>query len=585
MKLKKVFLRFTSENHYIPALLLLVSFSTLGYLNLKEIGTSVVNDGKIINISGRQRMLSQKLIIIAHKGLESPSEELNNRLNENILLMEDSHKYLLAHTKSKKINDLYYKDGLDKELKNYLSSLKNITQNKDQILFHNLESDSQKILKKLDGIVKAYELEYDNKIKELQEKGIYLFLGILVVLLIEALFIFRPASKKIKKDTQKLQKAIKDKTKELQKSIDIISDNVIYSRTDTKGIITYASKAFCEICGYSEKELLGQPHSIVRHPDMPKEAFADMWESIKAGETWRGDVKNLKKDGGFYWVSANISPEYNNDGELIGYAAVRHHITHKKELEELNKNLEEKIALEIEKNREKDKQLFEQAKTLQLNEMIGNIAHHWRQPLSAISTCASGLTVKQELGILEEDDLLDSLDFLTSSVQNLSKTIDEFTDFIQLDNNETNIILEEMLDSTIDIISPSFSSLFIDIQKRYKGDRTKILTIPAELSKVLLNVLYNSKEAFERNKVDDPKIYLDIYKENNITFLTIEDNAGGIPEEILPKIFDPYFTTKHQSQGTGLGLSTCQTIVSKYLKGKIYAKNIGDGAKITIELN
>ena len=115
---------------------------------------------------------------------------------------------------------------------------------------------------------------------------------------------------------------------------------VIFSKTDLKGIITHVSEAFCEISGFTEEELLGKPHNIVRHPDMPSEAFRLMWIDIKNKIKWSGEVKNKKKNGGFYWVDANIEAEYDENNNHIGYYAVRHDITAQKEVEDLRDELE-----------------------------------------------------------------------------------------------------------------------------------------------------------------------------------------------------------------------------------------------------
>ncbi len=145
---------------------------------------------------------------------------------------------------------------------------------------------------------------------------------------------------------------------ELESLLSSVNKYIIISNTDLKGIITYASEAFCNICEYSENELIGQPHNILRHWDMPKEAFKDMWETIRAQKSWRGEVKNLKKNGGFYWVDALISPEYNSDGVHIGYSAIRHDITAQKMVEEISSNLEVKV-------KEKTKDLQREKKFIQ----------------------------------------------------------------------------------------------------------------------------------------------------------------------------------------------------------------------------
>jgi len=128
--------------------------------------------------------------------------------------------------------------------------------------------------------------------------------------------------------------------KTLELKIDTFDKHIIYSTTDLHGTITYANKAFCDISGYTLEELVGKPHNIVRHPDMPKEAFSKMWYDLKTKKHWRGEVKNKKKDGGFYWVEAIIEAEYDHNGNYIGYHAVRQDITSKKEVETLQKDME-----------------------------------------------------------------------------------------------------------------------------------------------------------------------------------------------------------------------------------------------------
>lgn len=116
--------------------------------------------------------------------------------------------------------------------------------------------------------------------------------------------------------------------------------DVIFSATDLTGHIVYVSEAFCRVSKYSKDELLGKNHNIVRHKDMPDEIFKELWESVKSGKSWSGEIKNRAKDGSFYWVYANVEPYYNSKGEAIGYHALRQDITNHKEIEELKHNLE-----------------------------------------------------------------------------------------------------------------------------------------------------------------------------------------------------------------------------------------------------
>jgi PAS domain S-box-containing protein len=139
--------------------------------------------------------------------------------------------------------------------------------------------------------------------------------------------------------TSKLHNELTEKNEEFENLVASYGKNVIASKTDYKGIITYASDAFLDISGYKREELIGKPHNIVRHPDMPQEAFKQMWETIESGNSWQGEVKNRKKNGDYYHVKATISPIFKNDN-IIGYSAIREDITQQKEIVELNRQLD-----------------------------------------------------------------------------------------------------------------------------------------------------------------------------------------------------------------------------------------------------
>ncbi|MEM2126351.1 MAG: PAS domain S-box protein [Candidatus Methanosuratincola sp.] len=124
----------------------------------------------------------------------------------------------------------------------------------------------------------------------------------------------------------------------------------IISETDTRGIITYANPKFCEVSGYSLEELVGKPHNIIRHPDMPKEAFKDLWDTIKAGKVWQGEVKNRRKDGSYYWVLATVGPLLDSEGYPYRYISMRIDITSLKDLEEQLRQERNRLATELEAN-------------------------------------------------------------------------------------------------------------------------------------------------------------------------------------------------------------------------------------------
>jgi signal transduction histidine kinase len=253
-------------------------------------------------------------------------------------------------------------------------------------------------------------------------------------------------------------------------------------------------------------------------------------------------------------------------------------------LNEINKTLEERIQIEVEKNREKEKQIFEQAKLAQMGEMIGNIAHQWRQPLSFISTAASSMSLQKELGTLKDEMFYERMNNIVDKTTYLSNTIDTFRDFIKNDKKIYKLSINKTVDETIQIIDKTFESEDIQIIKEYH-DELYYMGHTGELSQVLLNIFNNAKDAFFEKDIDCKQIHITISKYNvHSISVAIKDNAGGIEENILPKIFDPYFTTKHKSQGTGIGLYMSKDIIEKHHNGELHVENTKDGAKFTIIL-
>jgi len=371
----------------------------------------------------------------------------------------------------------------------------------------------------------------------------------------------------------------------LNKSLSIISKHVNYSKTDLNGIITEVSDMFCEISKYSRDELIGKSHNITRHPDMPAEVFKDMWDTIQAGKIWKGKIKNKTKDGDFYWSDSVISPKYNFNGEIIGYMAVRHNTTAQEKLKDLVINLETLVEKKTQQNIQKESILFEQAKMVQLGEMLGNIAHQWRQPLSVISTIASTIKVNQECDILDTKKLYEDMGTIIFQTNYLADTIEIFRNFLKEDKIKQEIILQERISISATIVEPVMKHNGINLQNNINYIKPINMKIVAgELTEVLINIINNAKDALIENNIKNPWIKLSLESLDNKVIITIEDNAGGIPDDVLPHIFDPYFTTKNKTNGTGIGLHMSRKIVTNSLNGKLYAKNGQHGAIFFIEM-
>ncbi len=243
------------------------------------------------------------------------------------------------------------------------------------------------------------------------------------------------------------------------------------------------------------------------------------------------------------------------------------------ELYELNLSLAKRVEEEVDKNREKELVVFQQSKMAAMGEMIGNIAHQWRQPLSAISSTASSNILQLELGLLNEEDIKKSYYDIINYTKFLSSTIDDFRNFFRNDKESSHFLVEESIEKSLGILSGLITSNSIIIVKEI--EKIELFNLQNEFIQVVLNILKNAIDAFSNLKNNHKKyILIKAYEENNLFVLTITDTAGGIPEHIIGKIFEPYFTTKHQSQGTGIGLFMTNEIIVKHMQGIINVENI-----------
>ena len=256
------------------------------------------------------------------------------------------------------------------------------------------------------------------------------------------------------------------------------------------------------------------------------------------------------------------------------------------ELNILTNNLKEEVKKEISLNKEKERQISEQLKIIEMGELIGNIAHQWRQPLSAISTIISGMQLKKEMNILDDKDFFNDSNSIMRNTQYLSDTIDEFREYIKQSHRKRDLIIQKRFSSAIKIVKSSYKEENIKIIEEFiEHEPLKINLVLGELLQVFLSILDNAKDALKNNTNQVEKwVKYSIKRSTKKVFITIEDNAGGIDEKIKDKIFNPYFTTKHQSQGTGIGLYNSYDIVVNRLFGKIYVENTKYGAKFFIEL-
>lgn len=263
------------------------------------------------------------------------------------------------------------------------------------------------------------------------------------------------------------------------------------------------------------------------------------------------------------------------------------------ELLEINQHLEKRVEEEVFKNREKDKHILQQSRLAQMGEMISMIAHQWRQPLGSVSAVCASIKLKI---VLNKFDLTtsqgqesykifinDSMGKIETYIQFLTHTIDDFRNFFKPDKQKEYATPIELVNKTLEIIGKALEINGITLKIENNATH-KILTYTNEVTQVILNILKNAEDVLKERSIANAKICILTYERNNLHYIEIEDNAGGIDEAVLPHIFEPYFSTKSERNGTGLGLYMSKIIIEEHCEGKISASNGSDGAKFVIEL-
>jgi len=210
------------------------------------------------------------------------------------------------------------------------------------------------------------------------------------------------------------------------------------------------------------------------------------------------------------------------------------------------------------------------------------IAHQWRQPLAAISSLSIGMNLKAKLGNLDNDTILELSDKITGHSKHLSETIDDFRDFFKPDKERIKTDFSEIVQGVLSIVEASISNQNIILIQELGCD-ISLYTYPNEVKQVVLNLLKNAEDALLEHKIKNPYIKIRSYTEDNHVILEISDNAGGIPTDIIENIFDPYFSTKTQKDGTGLGLYMSKTIIEEHCGGCLDVSNSDVGAVFKID--
>jgi len=388
-----------------------------------------------------------------------------------------------------------------------------------------------------------------------------------------------------------------------------IEKSNIISRTDIEGIITFVNDEFCKISGYTEEELIGQNHNIVRHPDVDASTFKSLWDTINEKKIYKSTVQNLAKDGSTFYVNTTVIPILDENDDIAEFIAIRFDVTKEifykeqllkkekelqelnetlekrvhdktKELEELNKTLEQRVQSEVVKNEAKQKMMFVQSRQASLGQMLANVAHQWRQPLTELNLTL--FSMKKAALNEKEDELKAFYSESKNIITNMSETIDDFTNFFNPQKEKHPFCVGDSINESLTLLNKIIKKQMISVKTDLQ--ELRVLGISNELTQVIINIIKNAEDAFVTNSILIREITITAKREGEFAIIKLQDNAGGIKKDNMDNIFEPYFTTKHQSSGTGLGLFMSKMICEQGMDGELSVESKKGLTTFTIKI-
>lgn len=341
---------------------------------------------------------------------------------------------------------------------------------------------------------------------------------------------------------------------------------------------------------------LERSHLIGRHFELfvaedSRPAFISFLDKVFASEAKEVCEVVLVKEGGSR-LFVQIETLANKVGDECRAAVIdiseRRHAEDalakkQRELEELNLSLESRIVRAVAELRLKDQMLILQDRRAVMGEMINNIAHQWRQPLNSLGLYIQELPLDLSSGVFSAETVEDYVDKCMVLITHMSQTIDDFRSFFRSDKETVAFDVAQVIGHTVSMVEKSFLDQRIGISFVTEGFPT-VTGFPNEYAQVVLNILMNARDELVGRNIDDARISIHAFENGEKTIVTIADNAGGIAHEILPRLFDPYFTTKGPDKGTGVGLFMSKTIIEKNMGGKLTVRNTEEGAEFRIEV-
>ena len=358
-------------------------------------------------------------------------------------------------------------------------------------------------------------------------------------------------------------------------------------KNDIHWSVEYVSNNVVALTGYTKEEFISgkiEYSDLIAQEDL-KVALNELAQAFESNldilkhQAYQIITKNKTKK----WVEQTTLFIRNDKGEVTHFLGYLIDISRRKKLElelhSLNENLKQEIEKRTNEILKKDKMLQEQAKLAAMGEMVGAIAHQWRQPLNSLNIHIQNLDDDYAEGLIDEEFIDNFIAKQTQTINFMSKTIDDFRNFFRIDKVKQKFSVKQSIEKTLSLVNAQLTSN--NIQTTLEGEDFNLEGIESEFQQVILNIITNAKDAIVQNHIEHGKIDI-ILKPQQII---IRDNAGGIPKEVINRIFEPYFTTKEQGMGTGVGLYMSKIIIEQNMGGHLHVNNTQEGAEFIIDFH
>jgi len=397
----------------------------------------------------------------------------------------------------------------------------------------------------------------------------------------------------------KTKEILKRKNEELEESWRIVDKYVIFSTTDTNGMITDVSSAFCDTTGFSKEEIIGKKHNILRHPKTPDKYFQELWQALIEDKTWIGVVKNKNKNGETYWIKTFIEPLFDENGKKIGYKNIAVDISDSKALEKANHNLKKKIKKAVKLNiaqfQERQEEHLKNIKLSSIGSLAAGITHEINTPLTYMK--GNFEMMKYDILDIENNDYLkenllsnhkriyDGILRISNIVEAMRELASSTKDDVKIETNVYHSLITAL--TMVYNKSKQITRIFIngslfDINMIHKdmGDCT-IFVHKQRVEQVWIVIINNAlDELVKIEDYEDRRLSITIEESDDKVIIYFKDNAGGISEKILGSLFEPFVSTK-ESGGIGIGLNIAKKIIDSN-DGQIEAYNKQNGAVFKI---